>query len=127
MENKTLNGQLITDTTMTTESNSLVMRKGRSTLLASKVLLIALLNIENRDNKKYTLQERAYYKQLERDTNVDYSKGIVSEINTSDLKKLLNKKNSGSFILCFQSSVEHSGFECIFRLNRWSFWTFSKT
>jgi len=97
MENKTLNGQLITDTTMTTESNSLVMRKGRSTLLASKVLLIALLNIENRDNKKYTLQERAYYKQLERDTNVDYSKGIVSEINTSDLKKLLNKKNSGSF------------------------------
>ena len=97
---------VITNLTMAKESNSLIMRKGRSSLLASKVMLLALLKIEDRDNISYSLQEKQYYAQLEKETHVDYSKGIVSEIHMKDLKKIFNKKSSGSFYTSIRTLFE---------------------
>lgn len=97
MEQYILNGQVITDLTTATEGNALIMRKGKTSLLAAKVMLFALLNVENRNSGQYNIEDLQYYSKLSQDTGVDYSKGIVSEIAISDLKKLLKKENSGSF------------------------------
>jgi plasmid replication initiation protein len=72
------------------------MRKGRTTLLSAKVMLFALLNVENRNEKQYSIKDAQYYKKLSLDSGVDYSKGIVSEIAVADLRKLLKKEKSGS-------------------------------
>ena len=91
------NGQVITSLTTTNESNSLIMRKGRTTLLSAKVMLFALLKVENRNQSSFSLKENQYYDKLLKTTGVDYRKGLVAEMDVSDLKKLLKKENSGSF------------------------------
>jgi hypothetical protein len=73
------------------------MRKGRTSLLSAKVMLFALLKVENRNEVKYSIKEMRYYNQLLKDTTVDYTKGLVAEMDVSDLKKLLKKERSGSF------------------------------
>ena len=93
MEQYTTNGQVITNLTTTTEGNALIMRKGRTSLLSAKVMLFALLKVENRNDKQYNIKESQYYHRLLLDTTVDYRKGLVAEIDVSDLKKLLKKSN----------------------------------
>ena len=97
MEQYIAKGQEITSLTTAKEGNALIMRKGRTSLLSAKVMLFALLKIENRDDKIYTLKERQYYRDLKFSTSVDYSKGLVAEIEVADLRRLLKKENSGSF------------------------------
>ena len=97
MEQYTVNGQVITNLTTTTEGNALIMRKGRTSLLSAKVMLFALLNVENRSEKQYSIKERQYYSKLLSDSTVDYTKGLVAEIEVSDLRKILKKEKSGSF------------------------------
>lgn len=97
MESHIANGQVITDLTTTTEGNALIMRKGRTSLLSAKVMLFALLKVENRNTKRHNIKQSQYYKKLLQDTGVDYSKGLVAEIDVPDVRKLLKKENSGSF------------------------------
>jgi hypothetical protein len=97
MEQYTTNGQIITNLTTTTEGNALIMRKGRTSLLSAKVMLFALLKVENRNDKQYNIKERQYYQKLLLDTTVDYGKGLVAEMDVTDLRKLLKKERSGSF------------------------------
>lgn len=97
MEQYTVNGQIITSLTTTTEGNALIMRKGRTSLLSAKIMLFALLNVENRSARQYTLKERQYYSKLLIDSTVDYTKGLVAEMDVADLRKILKKENSGSF------------------------------
>ena len=97
MEQYTTNGQVITNLTTTTEGNALIMRKGRTSLLSAKVMLFALLTVENRNGKQYSIKETQYYHKLLSDTTVDYTKGLVAEMDVSDLRKLLKKEKSGSF------------------------------
>ena len=97
MEQYVTNGQVITNLTTTTEGNALIMRKGRTSLLSAKVMLFALLKVENRNEMQYGAKETRYYTQLMKDTTVDYTKGLVAEMDVSDLKKLLKKERSGSF------------------------------
>lgn len=97
MESYIINGCEITDATTTREGNALILRKGRTTLLSSKIMLIALLNVENRINYQPDTRKAHYYNKLQNDTGVDYCNGLVSEINVSDLRHLLNRANSGSF------------------------------
>lgn len=97
MEQYVVKGQVITNLTTATESNALIMRKGRTSLLSAKVMLFALLKVENRNEKQYTIKEAQYYRKLMADTTVDYTKGLVAEMEVADLRKLLKKENSGSF------------------------------
>jgi hypothetical protein len=97
MEQYTTNGQIITDLTTTTEGNALIMRKGRTSLLSAKVMLFALLKVENRSTRHYGIKDLQYYRRLLSDTTVDYTNGLVAEIDVADLKKLLKKEKSGSF------------------------------
>jgi hypothetical protein len=97
MEQYIINGQVITNLTTTTESNALIMRKGRTSLLSAKVMLFALLKVENRNIRQYSIEETRYYEKLKKNSNVDYTRGIVSEIDVADLKKILKRENSGSF------------------------------
>lgn len=90
-------GQVITELTTTTEGNALIMRKGRTSLFSAKVMLFALLNVENRNEMKFSIKDTNYYKQLLKESKVDYSRGLVAEMDVSDLKKLLHKERSGSF------------------------------
>ena len=96
--NNSENGtQYITGLTTAKEGNALIKRKGRTSLLSAKVMLFSLLNVENRNEISYDLKSAKYYRQLAVETGIDYSKGIVAEMDVSDLKNLLNKKSSGSF------------------------------
>lgn len=97
MESYIINGQNITSASTVAEGNQLIMRKGRATLLSAKVMLFALLNVEDRVNKQYAPKELQFYKQLAKSTGVDYSKGIVSEIAIGELRRVLQKERSGSF------------------------------
>lgn len=97
MESYSLADNKIMDTTIARESNSMIMRKGRSTLLASKVMLYALLRVENRSEKYIDIKESQYYNAIKNSTGVDYSSGLVAEMTVSELVNLLGKKGSGSF------------------------------
>ena len=97
MQSYTLDGQAITNLTTIAEGNALIMRKGRASLLSSKVMLFALLKLEDRTNKAFNLKDTQYYSKLHTETTVDYCKGLVAEMDVADLRKLLNKENSGSF------------------------------
>lgn len=97
MEEYEINGQIITNLTTATEGNALIMRKGRTSLLSAKVMLFALLRVENRTPSSANWQSLPYYRKLLADTMVDYTKGLVAEIDVSDLRRLLQKENSGSF------------------------------
>ena len=88
---------IITNLTTISEGNALIMRKGRTSLLSSKVMLFALLKLEDRRLRRYDFKELQYYQQLKLSSTVDYSKGLVAEMDVADLKKLLNKECSGSF------------------------------
>lgn len=120
MESYVVNGQIVTNLTTVSEGNSLIMRKGRTTLLSAKVMLFALLNVENRNDKNYTLKEVQYYDQLKKDTGVDYSKGIVSEIKVSDLRKLLKKEKSGSFYSSLKELFSIDPYESKSLRNSWA-------
>ena len=97
MKQHMTNRQEITSLTTAKEGNALIMRKGRTSLLAAKIMLFALLKIENRNEINYDLKDRQYYRNLKLDTTVDYSRGLVAEMDVIELRKLLNKENSGSF------------------------------
>ena len=92
MKSHIANGQIISDLTTTTEGNALIMRKGRTSLLSAKVMLFALLKVENRGVKHYGIKEQQYYNKLQKDTTVDYTKGLVAEIDVPDIRKLLKKE-----------------------------------
>lgn len=91
------NGQVITELTTTTEGNALIMRKGRTSLFSAKIMLFALLKVQNRNEMTFDIKEMTYYQQLMKESKVNYSKGLVAEMDVSDLKKLLKKERSGSF------------------------------
>lgn len=113
-------GQTITDLTTIKEGNGLIMRKGRTSLLAAKVMLFALLKIENRSTEQYSLKELQYYNQLMMDTKVDYTKGLVAEIDVSDLRKALKKKSSGSFYSSLRELFSIDPHESRSLRNAWS-------
>ena len=92
-----INGQTITEMTTIKESNGFIMRKGRTSLLATKIMLFALLKIENRTPSQFDFKETQYYNKLLEDTRVNYMQGLVAEIDIADLRKILKKKSSGSF------------------------------
>ena len=79
------------------ESNALILRKGRCSLLSSKVMLLSLLKLEDRNPSLYSTQKRDYYKRIEAETGVDYSKGLVAEMTATELREMLFQKKSGYF------------------------------
>jgi hypothetical protein len=65
METYVINGHEITDLTTTREGNSLILRKGKTSLLSAKIMLVALLNVENRINYKPDTRRVHYYEKLQ--------------------------------------------------------------
>ena len=120
MESYVINGQTVTSSTVVAEGNSLILRKGRGTLLSAKLMLFALLNMEYRTNKIYSQRELQYYKKLLDDTGVDYSKGIVSEISVSDLRRVLKKEKSGSFYSSIKELFSMDPYEGKSLRNSWA-------
>ena len=120
MESYVINGQTVTRETVVAEGNSLILRKGRGTLLSAKLMLFALLNMEYRTNKIYSQRELQYYKKLLDDTGVDYSKGIVSEISVSDLRRVLKKEKSGSFYSSIKELFSMDPYEGKSLRNSWA-------
>ncbi|GEM_PF-2310985 len=76
------------------KSNSLIQSIGKTTLLANKVFLTALLKVEKRNGCPTKL--KPYYDKLKSVSKVDFSKGLVAEFSNSDMRKFLPSK-SGSF------------------------------
>lgn len=120
MEQYVVNGQVITSLTTTKESNALIMRKGRTSLLSAKVMLFALLRVENRNMKQYTIDELRYYENLRQNSNVDYSKGTVCEIDVADLRRLLKKESSGSFYSALKDLFSTDPYEEKSLRNSWA-------
>ena len=78
------------------KSNSLITSLGRTTLLGSKVLLAAIVKVQDRDGHVISKKETEYYSALKSRTKVDYTKGLVAEFTDSQLRKILKTK-SGSY------------------------------
>ena len=70
------------------KANSLIHAVGKTTLLANKVFLTALLNAKMREGPSPA--DRDYYKNLERKTGVDFSRGLIAEISNAQIKNSLD-------------------------------------
>lgn len=73
------------------KSNSLIHAVGKTSLMANKVFLAALLNAQLRTGPSPA--DREYYKLLERKTGVDFSKGLIAELSNAQLRGSIDTSN----------------------------------
>ena len=90
------------DLEVVAKSNKLIDSMGSPSLVASKIFLIALHKVRNKDKVTTDIQEVEKYKRLQVLSGTDFSKGHVSEIPISDLKALNMNTRSGSFYSAIQ-------------------------
>ena len=74
------------------KSNTLIQAIGKTTILANKVFLTALLNVEKRDG--CSVESKAYYKKIGNLTGADFTKGLVAEFSNADMRSFLKKSGS---------------------------------
>lgn len=93
-DNKNSNGTEDINSLMVKKANSLIDSIGKISLMSEKVMLAALLNVQERNGAPES--EAKYYQTLLNDTGVDYSIGLVAELTNSELRRMMDSK-SGSY------------------------------
>ncbi len=77
------------------KANMLIKRVGTTSLMSEKILLAAIATANIRKKSDYAgTEEGLYLSEIFRDTNNDFSDGLVSEFRTSELKSMLKIKTS---------------------------------
>lgn len=78
------------------KANSLIKSIGKESLLANKILLTALLKVKLNDGCGIPAERSKYFKDLQRRTGVDFSIGLVAEMDNITLRTVMNE-TSGSY------------------------------
>ncbi len=84
------------------KSNKLIQALGNPSLLAEKVLLLSLVNVEDRDANTVSILDKERYQRVLTATGTDFSKGLVAEITNNEMRGLTNS-NSGSYYSTIQT------------------------
>lgn len=78
------------------KANSIIRSLGKESLLANKILLTALLRVKLCDGEDLSPESEHYFKSLQSKTGVDFSSGLVAEMDNATLRTAMNEK-SGSY------------------------------
>lgn len=78
------------------KANSLIKSIGKESLLANKLLLTALLKVKLSDGSNIPAERSKYFKALQKRTGVDFSIGLVAEMDNTMLRTVMNE-TSGSY------------------------------
>lgn len=90
------------------KSNNMIQAIGNTTLLANKVMLASLLLLEERDGKNINEESRAFLEKLSENGYVDFSRGLVAEIDDDRLRKWMGVK-SGSYYKSISDLINSKG------------------
>lgn len=78
------------------KANSIIRSLGKESLLANKILLTALLKVKLSDGEDLSPESEHYFKSLQSKTGVDFSSGLVAEMDNATLRTAMNE-TSGSY------------------------------
>lgn len=78
------------------KANSIIRSLGKESLLANKIFLTALLKVKFSDGENLSPESEHYFKSLQSRTGVDFSSGLVAEMDNATLRTAMNEK-SGSY------------------------------
>lgn len=93
------------------KSNALIHRVGKTSLMSEKILIYALKTVkEQRPETLEGTQTMEYFRRVKERTNFDFSRGLVSEISNTELRKAIGNKN-GSYYKLVDDLMNHEVFK----------------